>query len=93
VNAILMESVSIPQNVRRVIIWADNDKSETGQRAAQKLQERLFAQGVQVSIWKPLMPFAGKSLDWNDALVSVDFEAPAFVRRGGMDAAPRSYLH
>jgi len=68
VNAALMKSVSIPSNVHRVIIWADNDKSEAGLRAAQKLQERLSGQGITTSIWKPMMPFSGKSVDWNDAL-------------------------
>jgi len=88
-----MESVSIPEDVHQVIIWADNDKSETGQRAAQKLQTRLFEQGIKVSVWKPMMPFSGKSVDWNDALRGVDFDVPTFLRQGKSLATLQATLH
>jgi len=93
VNATLMESVSIPEDVYQVIIWADNDKSETGQRAAQKLQTRLFEQGIKVSVWKPMMPFSGKSVDWNDALRGVDLDVPTFLRQGKSLATLQATLH
>jgi len=93
VSAILMESVLIPSNVHRVIIWADNDRSEVGQRAAQKLQARLLEQGIKVSVWKPMMPFSGKSVDWNDTLRGVDFDVPAFIRQGKSLASQQTTLH
>lgn len=41
VSASLMESVKIPEGVKRVIVFADNDKNYTGQAAAYKLANRL----------------------------------------------------
>ncbi|WP_269209357.1 toprim domain-containing protein [Methylobacter luteus] len=40
-NATMMEQVEVPDYVRTVIIYADNDSSFTGQKAAYTLANRL----------------------------------------------------
>lgn len=41
ISASLMESVKIPEGVKRVIVFSDNDRNYTGQAAAYKLANRL----------------------------------------------------
>ena len=53
-----------PPDVRNVYVFADNDKNETGQKAAGQLAERLTKQGLTVRIYTP--PTAGD--DWLDEL-------------------------
>lgn len=60
----LMPSVIIPDGVKRVYIAVDPD--EAGERAAQRLADRLVAHGVAVWINRPPVPG-----DWNDALMEV----------------------
>lgn len=48
-----MEAVVIPQEVKEVIIFADNDASKTGERVSEALQERLRHEGRWV---KSVMP-------------------------------------
>lgn len=55
-----------PAIVKRVSIFADNDKNETGQRAAHELATRLGASGLAVSVLTP--DAVG---DWNDVLQRV----------------------
>jgi hypothetical protein len=54
-----------------VIIWADRDKSFTGQKVASTLAERLRAEGRKVHIMVPQMPVPtrAKGIDWNDVLI------------------------
>jgi hypothetical protein len=70
VNATLMRSVEIPENVHTVLIWADKDHSRTGQRAAYALKDRLKHQGIQAFVCLPRSPIPStcRSLDWNDVL-------------------------
>jgi phage/plasmid primase-like uncharacterized protein len=53
-----------PKGLRRLIIGADNDASGAGERAAERLGERLSARGVRVSIVTP--PDVGD--DWNSVI-------------------------
>jgi hypothetical protein len=53
-----------PPNVRNVYIFADNDASKTGQKAAAQLAERLARQGFVARIHIP--PTIG---DWADELM------------------------
>lgn len=59
-----MEMVEIPQQVKTVIIAADNDESFTGQAAAYNLAKRLKSQGKIVEIMMP----EKIGTDWNDYL-------------------------
>lgn len=66
-----LEAVEIPDGVREVLIFADKDRSCTGERSAQELCRRLQAQGIEAAIEAvPLnIPRAEKGIDWNDVLV------------------------
>lgn len=66
-----LEVVEIPDGVREVLIFADKDRSCTGERSAQELCRRLQAQGIEAAIETvPLnIPRAEKGIDWNDVLV------------------------
>lgn len=54
-----------PNKCRELHIWADNDKSETGQKSAIKLATRCLS-SIRVFIHLP----KDKSTDWNDILQS-----------------------
>lgn len=71
VNAQLMKSFEVPEGVHTVIIWADKDKSLTGEIAANVLKTRLESQGILVLVMLPPTPIpaGAKSIDWNDVLV------------------------
>ena len=70
VSARLMESIEVPEGVHTVLIWADKDKSITGEKSARILKNRLQEMGIKAHILMPLMPRGGsaKSVDWNDVL-------------------------
>jgi len=61
-SAPLLVQVDLPAFVEEIVIFADNDKSGTGQAAAQKLANRLIVEGKRVKIIMP--PNQGK--DWAD---------------------------
>ncbi len=71
VNATLLEKIELPDDVHTVIIWADRDKSFTGQKVANTLAERLRGEGRKVIILVPQMPVPtrAKGIDWNDVLI------------------------
>lgn len=71
VNATLMKSVEIPEGVHTVLIWADLDRSLTGEMAANYLKNVLEDKGIKVGVLLPKysIPKGQKSLDWNDVLV------------------------
>ncbi len=70
-SACLVEKVVLPEVVRRVIIWADNDQSKTGLKAAAKLAERLVKEGRKVSLRLPNRPAGRKTWDWAEVLATV----------------------
>lgn len=72
VNATLMESFEVPAGVHTVLIWADKDKSVTGEKSANVLKARLEKQGIQVYVLLPKLPIPArdKGVDWNDVLMS-----------------------
>jgi hypothetical protein len=51
-----------PLEVKRIIIFGDNDASYTGQAAAYALARRLGSEGFVVEVQVPAEPEA----DWND---------------------------
>jgi putative DNA primase/helicase len=63
-SACNMESFVVPQSVRELIIFADHDRSERGQKAARKLARRTIAAGIKTKILIP--PVAGT--DWLDTV-------------------------
>ena len=70
INSSMLEKVEIPNNVRSVFIGADFDKSGAGQRASERLADRLYQEGRKVKIMYPpgSIPEDQKSLDWLDVL-------------------------
>jgi hypothetical protein len=68
-SAALMEAAVLPQSIRRVVVWADNDQLKAGQKAALKLAIRLKEEGRKVKVHIPERPLEKKSWDWNDVLV------------------------
>lgn len=72
VNATLMEAFEVPKGVHTVLIWADKDKSLTGEKSASVLKARLERMGIQVFILVPKLPIPSraKGVDWNDVLMS-----------------------
>ena len=72
ISASLMPSIIIPQTIKNVQIWADLDRSGSGQAAAQKLARRLVAEGVEVRVMVPpgVILKGEKSVDWLDILNS-----------------------
>jgi putative DNA primase/helicase len=67
-SASLLERWEPPLGVRLVVIWADLDRSGAGQAAANRLRDRLLAQGIQVAVHFPPgpIPAGHKGLDWAD---------------------------
>ncbi len=65
-----LEVVEIPDRVREVLIFADKDRSNTGQCSAAKLAQRLQADGITVCVMsiREEIPDAAKSIDCNDLL-------------------------
>lgn len=65
-----LEGVEIPDSVREVLIFADKDRSLTGERAAQVLAERLKERGVmpRVVTIREEIPENKKGIDVNDLL-------------------------
>ncbi len=63
-----LESLEIPDDVQIVTVWADKDRSNTGQRAADALVTRLRSEGRQaVALLPPDEIGDGqKTVDWND---------------------------
>lgn len=68
VSATNLSAQVIPKSVSKVHIWADKDKSETGQREALKAAEKYAWQGHDVYIHMPPseIPENSKSVDWLD---------------------------
>lgn len=68
VSAALLERWEPPGGTQFVVIWADLDRSGTGQAAAASLRDRLLARGIQVALHLPPGPIPkdGKGVDWAD---------------------------
>ncbi|KWU24778.1 toprim domain-containing protein [Burkholderia cenocepacia] len=84
VSATLMELVDIPESVRKVVIWADLDRSGRGKEAAETLAKRLREAGKEVEICMPqgTIPADQKGIDWLDVLLTQGLDGfPAHWRR------------
>jgi hypothetical protein len=51
-----------------VVVWADRDRSGTGEAAALTLRERLLGRGILVAVHLPPVPIpvGAKGIDWAD---------------------------
>jgi hypothetical protein len=67
-SAALLARFEPPAGVRRVVIWADRDRSGTGQAAAGRLREWLLSQGLPVVTHLPAgpLPATARGWDWAD---------------------------
>ena len=61
-----LESVVLPESVRRVVVAADRDGNGAGRKAAAALAERLNAEGRRVECWQP-----STIGDFNDELMAM----------------------
>lgn len=70
VNAALLTQFEPPKDVHTVVVFADKDRSGTGEIAAEQLKARLESQGIKVLVLLPpqAIPENAKSIDWNDVL-------------------------
>ncbi len=70
VSASGMSNFEIPEKVKTVTVWADADRSEAGQNAANELAARAYRAGKTVFLQMPagLIPEGKKSQDWLDVL-------------------------
>jgi putative DNA primase/helicase len=60
-----------PEDVKRIVIFADNDVSYTGQAAAFGLAKRLRSKGLTVEVEIPTQP----DTDWNNVLSKMETAA------------------
>ncbi|EIC23936.1 DUF7146 domain-containing protein [Thiorhodovibrio frisius] len=66
-SATLLERFAPPLGLRRLVVWADKDRSGVGEQVARALQRRLSA-SVEVRIRLPLVPIPphARGVDWAD---------------------------
>ncbi|EGV16270.1 DUF7146 domain-containing protein [Thiocapsa marina] len=78
ISATLLQRFVPPPGVELVVIWADLDRSGTGEQAALALRERLVSRGIRAALHLPKgpIPEGSKSLDWCD-LWRLDLPAAA----------------
>lgn len=71
VNKYLLENFMPDTNTKRVVVWADKDRSKAGENAAHALAVRLREQGIDVRVELPwgAIPMNAKGIDWNDMLM------------------------
>jgi len=76
VNAANMANLKIPLTVRSLMIFADADRSGTGERAGNELGQRFRSENKQAHMLIPPMsiPDDAKGVDWLDYLNQVDLE-------------------
>lgn len=65
-----LEKLKIPRSVKKVIIWGDLDRTNTGEKSACVLANRLYYQNITAVIQLPPgpIPDGEKSRDWLDEL-------------------------
>ena len=69
VSATILANFEPPEGVHTLIIWADRDRSLTGQKVAQALKTKMEEKGINTYIMIPMRPIMGKSVDWNNVLM------------------------
>lgn len=73
VNATLLEEFKPHAGVKAIRVWADKDRSGTGEKAAKKLKARMWELNIKVAIMLPPLPIpeGAKGVDWNDVLIQL----------------------
>lgn len=74
-SASQMERWVPPEGTKRLLIFADNDRSMTGELAARNLANEVGARGIKVSVYLPKLDNRigeVKFGDWNDFLTQKD---------------------
>lgn len=68
VSANLLERLEPPARTSLVVVWADRDRSGTGEAAALSLHERLLERGIPVAVHLPpgTIPAGTNGVDWAD---------------------------
>ena len=71
-SASFMDSLDIPDTVKKLYIFYDKDKSGAGRKAATKLATRYVPEGVEIYLIEPPMgiPSDSKGVDFNDVLLA-----------------------
>ena len=66
----MLAAMKIPNDVEKVYIFADKDKSGAGEKYAKTLEKRLISEGKIVYLLMPpiKIPAEKKGVDWNDQL-------------------------
>ncbi|WP_026332126.1 toprim domain-containing protein [Thioalkalivibrio sp. ALE16] len=69
-SAALLRGFQPPPHTRKVVIWADLDRSIEGEHASAHLARRLIDRGIEVKVLfaRQDVPEGEKGYDWNDAL-------------------------
>jgi putative DNA primase/helicase len=72
INSTLMKYVKLPEHIRTVYLFGDNDRKCAGQTAVAEAANRFEQEGRKVKIFIPTgeIPADQKSLDWNDVWLS-----------------------
>ena len=71
-SANMLEKLDLGQldGVRQLLIWADKDASETGQRVARELKAKAWRYNMKCRVLLPEAAIEGKGIDWNDVLAT-----------------------
>lgn len=71
VSAQGLMSLKLPESVRVLFVFADRDKSLTGQKAAERLRAKLTESGLPCVVMLPpedTLTLSEKGVDWNDVI-------------------------
>jgi phage/plasmid primase-like uncharacterized protein len=69
-SANMLEKLDLSRldGVRQLLIWADKDASETGERVARELKAKAWRYNMKCRVLLPEAAITGKGIDWNDVL-------------------------
>ena len=84
-SAGMLERFEPPPDVEALTVWADRDRSGTGERSARILADRVSAHGLTVEVRLPeiAIPESARGVDWGDVLRAAsdaDFSVPEVCR-------------
>ncbi len=79
-SAGMLERFQPPKEVQALTVWADRDRSGTGERSARILADRVSASGLVVEVRLPeiAIPERARGVDWGDVLRAEELRAGPF---------------